>query len=306
MHRNNQETLRIFLEMLQVERGVAHNTQLAYEEDLTRFLAQVTDIRKVTAADIRSYLITLTEQGLNPRSKSRHLSSLRQFFKFLSQEEIIEHNPTLMIDVPTHVKRLPKILTEKALNHLLRTARLSTSSQGIRTYAMLEMLYATGLRVSELVTLENVSQARVGTSFIVKGKGDKERLVPLTPYARNALQDYLTVRPHFLSKHGSSKWLFPSHGKAGHLTRQRFGQALKELAMLSGIDPKMMSPHVIRHAFATHLLNHGADLMSVQKLLGHSSISTTQIYTHVMHEKLQAILQNHHPLSLASKNIKEH
>lgn len=297
MPSSDRETLNLFLEMLQVERGVAHNTLLAYQKDLELFLSKTKNLNTVTNEDIQEHLIDLSDHGLSPRSKARHLSSLRQFYTFLYQEEYIVKNPTLLIDSPTQAKKLPKTLTEKDLHHLLDTAKKDASPQGTRTYALLEILYATGLRVSELVTLENISQTRIGESFIVKGKGSKERLVPLTPYAIEAVIRYINIRPHFLQNNQPSKWLFPSRGKKGHVTRQRFGQILKDLAILAGMDPTRLSPHIIRHAFATHLLNHGADLMSVQKMLGHSSIATTQIYTHVMHEKLQKIVHTHHPLA---------
>ena len=224
-------------------------------------------------------------------------------FQFLIAEEICKEDPTSLLSRPKKHKPLPKILTEEEIILLLEAAAADASAEGDRLEALLEILYASGLRVSELISLEHDAVLQAEETLIVKGKGDKERMVPLSSYAIKALEKYLKVRREFVPHQGASRWLFPSYGKSGHLTRQRFGQLLKGLAVQAGLDPDRISPHVIRHAFATHLLNGGADLVSVQNMLGHADISTTQIYTHVMHQKLQQVIQECHPLSQKKKIV---
>jgi integrase/recombinase XerD len=287
--------------MLVVERGVSKNTVEAYRRDLmalSHFLnLKSLNFLSTETEDLKSYLSVLHTKGLSPRSIARQISSIKQFYRFLVLEGVRAEDPTTKIDAPKQAKALPKILSEKNIKSLLETASNDNTPEGIRLMALLETLYATGLRVSELVTLTHEAFSYETDTIIVKGKGSKERIVPLGSHARSALKKYVGVRGHFLNHSKSSKWLFPSSSKEGHLTRQRFGQLLKQLAIDSGLDPVKISPHVVRHAFATHLLSHGADLISVQKMLGHSDISTTQIYTHVLQDKLQDLVLNHHPLS---------
>jgi integrase/recombinase XerD len=249
---------------------------------------------------------------LAPRSAARRLSTLRQFHRFLFGEGLRADDPTAGLDSPRQGRSLPKVLSEAEVEDLLAAARARPGAEGARLVAMLEVLYATGLRVSELVQLPAAAAARDPRVLIVKGKGGKERMVPLSEPARDALKAHLkahrkaAIDKAAIDKAGpdkpgpGAKWLFPSRGAAGHLTRQRVAQLLKELAVAAGIDPAKVSPHVLRHAFASHLLDHGADLRSVQKMLGHADISTTQIYTHVLDSRLKALVRDHHPLSDAA------
>jgi integrase/recombinase XerD len=288
-----------FLEMLAAERGAAALTLDAYRRDLADFdgFLKGRSIAKAGADEVRGYLERLDATGMAPRTAARRLSALRQFFKFLLSEGIRADDPTAVIDAPRQGRPLPKILSEAEVTALIETARADESPEGIRLSAMLELLYASGLRVSELVALPLGTVARGERAIIVRGKGDKERLVPLGEQALAAVRDYLSVRPLFLAPGRVSRWLFPSRAASGHLTRMRCGQLLKDLAIKAGTDPAKVSPHVLRHAFATHLLSHGADLRSVQQMLGHADISTTQIYTHVDIERLTALVTTHHPLA---------
>lgn len=292
--------------MLASERGSALNTLESYRRDLIDcavFLeSRSVSLEKAEIADLRAYLNMLHDRGMTSSSIARHLSALKQFFQFLITEGVRSEDPTSLLSRPKKMKPLPKILTEEEITQLLETVSEDNSPEGQRLEALLEILYASGLRVSELISLTHDAILHAEQTLIVRGKGEKERLVPLSSYAIRALEKYLKVRPEFVAHpSGVSKWLFPSYGKSGHLTRQRFGQLLKDLALHAGIDPDKVSPHVIRHAFATHLLNGGADLVSVQNMLGHADISTTQIYTHVMHQKLQEVIQQCHPLSQKKK-----
>jgi integrase/recombinase XerD len=299
-----------FLEMLVAIRGAARNTIQAYRQDLECFSVFLKEaspsqssLLEVTPQQINAYLINLSRQGREATTLSRHLSALRQFYQFLVSEGWAISNPTATIDRPRHQRSLPKILSEEDIVHLLDVALDQADQEGTRLYAMLEVLYASGLRVSELVTLPFTAFHPNKPYLLIKGKGGKERLVPLSEHAVDALKTYLTIRPSFLQKAGppGEKWLFPSSSKEGHLTRQRFGQLLKELALKANLDPNKISPHVIRHAFATHLLRHGADLLAIQKLLGHADLSTTQIYTHVVTDHLKDLVNHHHPLALPRK-----
>lgn len=296
-----------FLEMLVAERGAARNTIDAYRQDL-RFFAtfikntsssQAKSLSQVTAQQVNQYMVHLSKEGRKAPTLSRHLSALRQFYQFLVSEGWAKSNPTATIDAPRRQRPLPKILTEEEILRLLEVAGAQTDPEGFRLNAMLETLYASGLRVSELISLPFTAIHPNKTFLLIKGKGGKERIVPISEPALRALKSYLTVRPTFLAKAGvkGQKWLFPSNSKEGHLTRQRFGQLLKELALASNLDPNKLSPHVVRHAFATHLLRHGADLLAIQKLLGHADLSTTQIYTHVVADHLKDLVNDHHPLS---------
>jgi integrase/recombinase XerD len=285
--------------MLAAERGAAALTLDAYRRDLADFadFLKGPSIAVASADDVRRYLARLEATGMASRTAARRLSALRQFFKFLLTEGLRADDPTGVVDAPRQGRPLPKILSEAEVSALIETARADESPEGIRLSAMLELMYASGLRVSELVGLPLGTVARGERAILVRGKGDKERLVPLGAQALKAIRDYLAVRPLFVGEGRVSRWLFPSRAASGHLTRMRFGQLLKDLALKAGIDPAKLSPHVLRHAFATHLLSHGADLRSVQQMLGHADISTTQIYTHVEVERLTALVNAHHPLA---------
>jgi integrase/recombinase XerD len=288
-----------FLEMLAAERGAAALTIDAYRRDLLDFAgflagAGITVEAAGTAA-LRRYFAALAGAGMAPRTTARRLSSLRQFHKFLFAEGVRGDDPTAQLDSPRLGRSLPKILSEAEVTALLAAARRMDGAEGARLVCFVELLYATGLRVSELVALP-LTRLREDRFLAIKGKGGKERLVPLSEPARLALAAYAARRGEFLAEGETSRFLFPSRGAEGHLTRRRCGQLLKDLAILAGIDPRRVSPHVLRHAFASHLLDHGADLRSVQQMLGHADIATTQIYTHVLGERLQALVETHHPL----------
>jgi integrase/recombinase XerD len=293
--------LEAFLEMMAAERGAAGNTIEAYRRDLERFGAVLARRGRSVAAcdgdDLRAYLAELSRAGLAPASIARHLSALRQFHRFLFAEGIRQDDPATAIDSPQLGRPLPKILNQAEVERLLGAARRRAGPEGLRRTALVELLYATGLRVSELLSLGTGAGARDSRVLIVRGKGGRERMVPLGEAARAALADYKAVRRGFLPPGAESPWLFPSRGRSGHLTRQRFGQIMKHLALEANLDPARVSPHVLRHAFASHLLDHGADLRSVQQMLGHVDISTTQIYTHVLNERLKKLVHEHHPLA---------
>jgi integrase/recombinase XerD len=297
--------------MLTAERGAAAHTIEAYTRDLADFLAFLAakgkTAKTATADHLRAYLAGLARKGLAPTSRARKLSAIRQFFRFLLGEGLRADDPCSAIDSPKLGRPLPKILSLAEVETLLETARQAsenaeagtTRRRALRLYAALETLYATGLRVSELIALPRnvlVADDRVLT---IKGKGGRERLVPLNEAAQTALQAHLeAVRADEEEGKRASPWLFPSTG-GQHLTRQRFGQELKALALVAGLEPARVSPHVLRHAFASHLLERGADLRTVQQLLGHADISTTQIYTHVIEERLRRLVEQHHPLAQA-------
>jgi len=291
-----------FLEMLSAERGAAVNTLASYRRDLDTYLAHLAARRRTprdaTVEDIRSWLAAMSEAGMAASSSARRLSAIRQFHRFLFTEGRRGDDPTATVDSPRRGRALPKVLSEADVAALLQGAGDLPGVAGVRMKALMELLYATGMRVSELVALPYAAAARDQAFILVHGKGGKERLVPLTGKARRALAEYKAVRKAFLPHGaGDSKWLFASSGREGHLTRQRFGQMLKELAVMAGLDPAKVSPHVLRHAFASHLLAHGADLRAVQQMLGHSDISTTQIYTHVLNERLARLVAEKHPLA---------
>lgn len=304
-----------FLESLSAERGYALNTLEAYARDIKDFNIFLDGklLEEIKKADIQHYLLHLKERAITPSSRARKISALRQFFGFLVEEEVISDNPTHLIDLPKQERRLPKTLTEKEVFALIEATHDLDTREQIRLSCLLEILYATGMRVSELVSLQlktallalRTAQEKGEAAFIIKGKGNIERLTPLTPSAIKSLENYLKVRKTFEGGINGKKWLFPSRSAEGHLTRQRFGQLLKKIAQQAGISSQRISPHVMRHAFATHLLHHGAHLLSVQKLLGHADISTTQIYTHVVETQKQKLVFNHHPLSDATKNSRK-
>ena len=300
---SESRSLEVFLEMLAVERGASSNTIEAYGRDLTDFIGFLRARGRASEAaksdDLRAYLTRLSRAGLAARTVARRLSALRQYHRFLYAEGWRGDDPTAALESPRQGRSLPKVLSETEVDSLLESARAADSPEAVRLACLLELLYGTGLRVSELVALPFAAAARDPRLMIVQGKGGKERMVPLGEPARHALSRYLAARPNFLPKGEESRWLFPSHARGGHLTRRRVGQLLKELAVRAGLDPDKVSPHVMRHAFASHLLDHGADLRSVQQMLGHADISTTQIYTHVLNERLKALVRDHHPLARA-------
>lgn len=290
-----------FLEMMSVERGAAANTLDAYRRDLEDLDAFLTRrgaaIATAGASDLSAYMRALADAGMATRTQARRLSCLRQFYGFVYAEGWRRDDPTSRIDAPRLGRVLPKVLGEADVDALLAAARALPPPQGVMMTALLELLYATGLRVSELVGLPYAAVARDPDMMVVRGKGDKERLVPLSDPARRAVKDWLVVRAERLGKKKPSRWLFPGPGKSGHLTRSAFARHLLRIGMAAGIDPRRLSPHVLRHAFATHLLAHGADLRVVQELLGHADIATTEIYTHVLDEPKTRLVQQHHPLA---------
>ncbi|MDQ0321654.1 integrase/recombinase XerD [Pararhizobium capsulatum DSM 1112] len=303
-----------FLEMMSAERGAANNTLVSYERDLEdacSFL-KTRGVKAIEAGseDLRAYLAHLSQQGFMASSQARRLSALRQFYKFLYAEGLRRDDPTGVLDAPKKGRSLPKTLSVDDVTKLIERAELEAKEAGpaalakLRMHALIELLYATGMRVSELVSLPASVLSQNGRFLVVKGKGNKERLVPLSRSAISAVETYgkaLTTETAANEKAEDSPWLFPSSGKAGYLPRQVFARDLKDLAARAGIRVATISPHVLRHAFASHLLANGADLRAVQELLGHSDISTTQIYTHVLEERLHQLVQNHHPLAKQAK-----
>jgi integrase/recombinase XerD len=293
-----------FLEMMAAERGAAVNTLDAYGRDLGDFAAFMARRRTTAEAaipdDVAAYVRGLSGAGLSARTAARRLSALRQFFAFLFSEGMRPDDPTTAIDAPRQARSLPKYLSEDDVDRLMIAAARLEGPEGLRMRALIEVLYATGLRVSELVGLALGALSRDGRTITVTGKGGKERLVPLGEPAALALADYLGIRKQFLSADSpasAARRMFPSRGREGHLTRVRFHQLLKELALSAELDPRRVSPHVLRHSFASHLLAHGADLRSLQTLLGHADIATTQIYTHILDQRLKDLVSQAHPLA---------
>jgi len=290
-----------FLDMLAAERGVSDNTRHAYRRDLGSFAKFLTTRGcAIDGADttlIRDYMASLARARLAPSTSARRLSALRQFHRYLLAEGFRDDDPSAAVDGPRRGRPLPKILSEAEVDALLQAARRGRGPRGARLVALVELLYATGLRVSELVGLPLAAISRDRTLVMVRGKGGRERIVPLGEPAVAAIGEYLPHRRVFAAAGGESPWMFPSRGAGGHLGRSRFSVMLKELAARAGIDPAAVSPHVLRHAFASHLLAHDADLRSVQQMLGHADISTTQIYTHVLDARLKSLVRNFHPLA---------
>mgnify|MGYP000126754349 CR=1 FL=1 len=305
--KNKPPTSRLvenFLEMMTAERGASPNTIAAYRADLEDF-AGFTQRRgrAVESADgrlIRDYLVWLDGQGKSARTSARRLSSLKQFYRFLYGERLRNDDPAAGIDGPRLGRPLPKYLSEEEVERLLAAARTGQGPEALRRAALVELLYATGLRVSELVGLPLTAIARDGQVLTVTGKGGKERMVPLGDPAREAVAAYLSCREIFLGKGRRSPWLFPASGKTGHLSRSHFSTMLKEIAAVAGLEPARVSPHVLRHSFASHLLAHGADLRALQQMLGHADISTTQIYTHIQDDRLKSVVARSHPLARKS------
>lgn len=298
-----------FLDAQAAELGASDNTRLAYGRDLKAFAEYVEQSKltfeDVTRADVEAFLVDCDVQGLAPSTRARRLSSIKQLYRFAYEEGWRTDNPALKIRGPGQMKSLPKTLSEDQVEALLGAARDvgRTSMDRLRNTCLMELLYATGMRVSELVTLP-VSAARGDPQLLlIRGKGDKDRLVPLSTEARAALTDWLDCRDDAedtarIEKGAKpSAFLFPSTGASGHLTRHRFYAIIKDIAVVAGVSPNEVTPHRLRHAFATHLLAHGADLRSIQALLGHADLATTEIYTHVLEERLRDLVFTHHPLA---------
>jgi integrase/recombinase XerD len=297
--------------MMSAERGASINTLAAYRRDLLDFTdhcsAKGCTLRDAARDEIKAYLAMLSKSGAAGSTQARRLSALRQFYAFLYGDGIRKDDPTNAIDAPKRSRPLPRVLSRDDMEALIGAARTQAdkSAEGVRLLCMVETFYASGLRVSELVTLP-LSTARNRDGFLlVKGKGQKERLVPLNKAAREAIRDWLSVRDDFLPqgvrRAHAERFLFPSRSAEGHITRRRMHQMLKDLALAANIDPDKLSPHVLRHAFATHLVEGGADLRSVQTMLGHSDIATTAIYTHVAQDRLAKVVEAAHPLSRRTK-----
>jgi integrase/recombinase XerD len=301
-----QDWASAFLEMMAVERSAAKNTLTAYAKDLedaSAFIAaKGRDLHDASAEDIEAYFLALGARGLAPATAARRRASVRQFYRFALGEGWRKDDPSRRVDAPRRGRPLPKVLSRSEVEGLIAAASEKDGAAGLRLACMIELLYASGLRISELLALPLAALQRDPAYLIVKGKGGKERLAPLNAAARAAVKAYLPVRPaHFPRdvKNGGVKqspWLFPSRGAGGRLTARRMAQLLDEAALAAGVDPERVSPHVLRHAFATHLLEGGADLRAVQTLLGHADIATTQIYTHVAEDRLREVVRTKHPL----------
>jgi integrase/recombinase XerD len=311
---NLHPSIDAFLDMLTAERGAALNTRHAYWRDLADISLYLrrernSDIDKATTEDLKAYLSMLSNKihvkGQNSnqiavRTVARRLSALRQFYRYFVSENGRKDDPTNTIESPKQTRTLPKTLTEGEVSQLIKTAARGGDEDSLRLVCLLELLYATGLRVSELVGLPIAAIGQGRQFLMISGKGGRERMVPLTDSAQKALKNYMDVRGEYVAgddKGRQGQWLFPSRtSDSGHLTRQRFAQLLKDLAHDAGMETQKVSPHILRHAFATHLLSNGADLRSVQKMLGHADIATTQIYTHILGDKLKKTVEEKHPM----------
>ncbi len=293
--------LEAFLEMMAAERGASRNTLSAYGSDLLDFARFCTRrgvaLEAASREDLRAYLHTIYGGGLAPRTAVRRLSALRQFYLFLVREGVRADDPTEALDRPRPGRPLPKVLGESEVAALLAAARSLPGEEGLRASAMLELLYATGMRVSELVTLPRRAIRPGAEAILIRGKGSKERLVPIGAAARQAVEAWLALLASRPIRGPGERYLFPSRSRAGHLTRQGFALLLKGVALAAGLDPAQVSPHVLRHAFASHLLARGADLRSLQTMLGHADIATTEIYTHLDQGRLERAVAEHHPLA---------
>ncbi len=303
---SNETLVELFLDMIAAERGASRNTLDAYRRDLADFSADLSGAGgSIAAADsdeLRAHLGRLAKRGLAAASVARRLSAIRQLYRFLYSEGHRGDDPAAVIEGPKRGRSLPKVLSIQQVDDLLAQARDGVKAEAkserlraARLNCLLEVLYATGLRVSELVALPEAAARRDQRMLVIRGKGGRERLVPLNDQAKRTMTDYLAMRAE--AKLDKSKWLFPSFGESGHLSRQHFARELKALASAAGLKASQVSPHVLRHAFASHLLQNGADLRVVQTLLGHADISTTQIYTHVLEERLKSLVRDLHPLA---------
>lgn len=307
--------IEAFLEMMAAERGASENTIAAYRRDLEGWDAALSKTKKTIltcgTGALEAVLSNWASAGLAPSTAARKLSALKQFCLFAQMEGLRKDNPAHSLRGPKQGRGLPKILSHDDIEALFNTVEADKSAKGIRLRTQLEILYAGGLRVSELVSLKLNSAARVIQAdatpcLTIRGKGGRERLVPLTGAAVRAIGDWLEVREQTLpksdiAKNRAAEFLFPSSGKSGYMTRERFAQLLKQLARDAALDASRISPHTLRHAFATHLLERGADLRAVQTLLGHADIATTQIYTHVLDAQMQQLVEDHHPLASLTK-----
>ena len=302
------QQIATFLDAQAAELDASENTRLAYARDLKDFVGWLTGqgiaLDRAAQGDIETYLVSLDNVGLARATRARRLSAIRQFYRFAFEEGLRSDNPAVRIKGPAREKRLPKTLTEDEVDRLLRAARESgRSSDRLRNTCLMELLYATGMRVSELVSLPVAAARGDPRMLLVRGKGGKERMVPLSPPAREAVVAWLSARDareetvRIEKGVSGSRFLFPSSGKSGHLTRHRFYLLIKEFALAGGVSPDKVTPHTLRHAFATHLLARGADLRSIQTLLGHADVATTEIYTHVLEERLRDLVLEHHPLA---------
>lgn len=291
-----------FLEMMAVERAAARNTLTAYRRDLadaeTWLQGRGRDLAAASAEDVEAYFQELGERGLSPATAARRRAAVRQFYRFALAEGWRTDDPSRRVDAPRRGRPLPKVLSTVEVERLIAAAGEKAPAAALRLRCLIELTYASGLRVSELLALPLAAVARDPAFLMIRGKGGKERLAPLNPAAREAVKAYLPVRASFFAKGTTaSPWLFPSRGASGRLTAARFAQLLNEAARDAGVDSDKVSPHVLRHAFATHLLEGGADLRVVQALLGHSDIGTTQIYTHVATDRLRDVVESKHPLA---------
>lgn len=305
---DNARWISAFLEAQAAELGAARNTLLAYGRDLKDFDQWLTHrktyFQDVAQQDVETYLISCDAEGLSRATRARRLSAIKQLYRFAFEEGWRDDNPALQVSGPGRDRKLPKTLSEAEVDRLLEAARASgrNAADKARNTCLMELLYATGMRVSELVSLP-VSAARGDPRMLlIRGKGDKERMVPLSPPARAALTRWLKLRDEEEAARkakgqAASKFLFASRGASGHLTRHRFYLLIKEFAATAGVSPDKVTPHTLRHAFATHLLANGADLRSIQTLLGHADVATTEIYTHVLEARLAELVLNHHPLA---------
>jgi integrase/recombinase XerD len=306
MSRQARARLNAFLDMMAAERGAARNTLEAYERDIDDYLEFLgaRDLTDVSAADIRGWLGDLAGRGLKASSTARRLSAVRQFHRFLYTEGLSPGDPSAALEGPRQGRPLPKVVSVGDVDRLIEAAKLAAEREdmtpaarvrALRMRCLIEMLYATGLRVSELIALPLSATTTRERFLVVRGKGDKDRLVPLNETARLSALAYLDAAREAGGTDG--RWLFPSDGESGHLTRQAFARDLKSLGAAAGLSPSALSPHVLRHAFASHLLQNGADLRVVQELLGHADIATTQIYTHVLDDRLKSMVRDLHPLA---------
>jgi integrase/recombinase XerD len=306
---SDETLIELFLDMQAAERGAGDNTLAAYRNDLADLSAHLRaaggGMATATTDDLRGFMASLAERGFAASSLARRLSAVRQLYRFLYAEGKRSDDPAAVLEGPKRGRALPKVLTIAEVDRLLAKARADAENaeqppaarlRAARLLCLLETVYATGLRVSELVALPASAARRDQRMLVVRGKGGKERLVPLNGQAKRAMAEYLSLRADEKGK-AQAKWLFPSFGAQGYLTRQHFARELKALGSVCGIAAGRLSPHVLRHAFASHLLHNGADLRVVQTLLGHADISTTQIYTHVLEERLKTLVRDLHPLA---------